>query len=189
MRHYPETASLTDCILAWQAKPDDPAISATLAKLVYQHLRTIASARLKNQPGQLFTPTDLVHETWLAIQPPANTLKSRDQFFKLASTIMRNLLVDQARARLAQKRGGDRARVTLSIADQEQGFTDERLLDLDQALENLAAEHPRHAEVVVLRCFGGLKLQEIAQTLDISTATVKRDWTFACAWLTDALRE
>lgn len=183
------SATMTQCLREWQAQPNDADIASRLASAVYAQLREIAAARLRRETAQPFTPTELVHETWIRLKPPGEALANRDQFFKLASTAMRHLLVDQARERLAAKRGGDRIRVTLPLAERDMGFTDERLLDLDRALARLATDHPRHVEVVTLRCFGGLALEDIAETLGASLSTVKRDWTFACAWLADAMRE
>ncbi len=178
----------TQCLLDWQARPHDPGVAERLARAVYGQLREIAAARLRREQAQPFTPTELVHETWLRLKPPGEALSGREQFYKLASTAMRNLLVDQARERLADKRGGGQVRITLSLADREHGFSDERLLDLDRALARLAVDHPRPAQVVTLRSFGGLELTEVAQALAVSLATIKRDWAFACAWLADALR-
>ena len=183
-----DTDSITRYLLAWQANPDDEHASEQLSRLAYSYLRQMAQARLRKETGQPFTPTELVHEAWLNLKPSGKTLASREQFFRLASMVMRNLLVDHARDRLAAKRGGDWLRLTLSAAEREQAVDDETLLDLDRALDHLGRDHPRHADVVILRCFGGLLLNEIAATLNVSLATVKRDWTFACAWLADALQ-
>lgn len=181
---------VTRNLLDWQADPDDPALAAALARSVYAELRRIAAARLRRESASPFTPTELVHEAWLRIRPPAGqALVSREQFLKLASTTMRNVLVDQARERLAEKRGGGLQKVTLSLLQGQSDIDDEHLLDLDRALDRLAVDHPRAAEVVVLRCFGGLTVEEIAQANAASLSTVKRDWTFASAWLADALRE
>lgn len=184
-----ETAQITRYLLAWQENSDDQQAREQLSRLTYRYLRQMARARLCGETDPSLTPTELVHEAWLNLKPAGQNLTSRSQFFKLASRVMRNLLVDQARERLAVKRGGGWLRMTLSAADRERPVGNETLLDLDRALDRLAAEHPRHAEVVLLRCFGGLQLNEIASALDISLATVKRDWVFACAWLADALRE
>lgn len=182
---------ITRWLRAWQRDPDDTRAADELAALAYDQLRRIARARLQRESSQPFTPTELVHEAWLNIRPPEAPLEGRVQFFKLASRVMRNLLVDQARERLSLKRGGDRVRVTLSIAERERerAFSDEELLDLERALVGLGESHPRHVEVVNLRCFGGLKLDEVADLMDVSRATVKRDLAFARAWLADALRE
>lgn len=180
----------TRSLLAWQDDPDDPALASTLAQLVYGELRGIAAARLRRESASPFTPTELVHEAWLRIRPPASQpMARREHFLKLASATMRNVLVDQARERQADKRGGGMQQVTLSLAQGQADVDDGRLLDLDRALDRLAVDHPRAAEVVVLRCFGGLTLEEVAAVRAASLSTIKRDWVFASAWLTDALRE
>lgn len=183
-----DTTSITRYLLAWQADPDDTYSAEQLYRHAYQYLRQMALARLKRETDRPFTPTELVNEAWLNLKPTGKTLGSREQFFRLASTVMRNLLVDHARERLAAKRGGNWLRVTLSAVERERGIIgDESLLDLDAALDRLRRDHPRPSDVVLLRCFGGLQLEEIAKTLDVSLATVKRDWTFACAWLASTL--
>jgi len=182
-----DRASITRYLRAWQADPDDAAAAEQLSRQVYQYLKQMALARLRRETDRPFTPTELVNEAWLGLQPAGKPLANREQFFKLASTVMRNLLVDHARERMAAKRGGGWLRLTLSAAERERGIDDETLLDLDRLLDRLCRDHPRPAEVVILRCFGGLKLDRIAETLAISLATVKRDWTFACAWLAEAL--
>src|SRR5690606_16992547 len=124
------------------------------------------------------------------LRPPASAFADRGQFFRLASVVMRSFLVDQARERMARRHGGGQLRVTLSLADAEAGgeaWPDQRLLDFDRALEQLGRQHPRAAETIALRCFGGMTLEEIAECGGSSLATVKRDLAFARAWLTDAL--
>lgn len=179
---------ITRTLLALQTDSDDPEALERLYLLTYRYMKQMARSRLHGESDAALTPTELVHEAWFSLSSRAETPTSRDQFFKLASRIMRNILVDQARERLAAKRGGGWLRMTLSAVDREQTVSSEALLDLDRALRRLSREHPRHAEVILLRCFGGLKLSEIATALEISPATVKRDWVFARAWLADAIR-
>lgn len=179
---------ITRNLLAWQANPDDPRTAALLARLTYDHLRQIARGRLQRESSEPLTPTELVHEAWLRIRPPGEQLTDRKQFFRFASTVMRSLLVDQARERLSRKRGGDQFRVTLSLAEREQTVSDEQLLDIDRVLVELGKAHPRPMEIVNLRCFGGLSIEEMAELLEVSPATIKRDWKYARAWLADALR-
>lgn len=182
-------ASLTASLRAWQAGTLDRKGQEALARAVYGELKQVARQRLRRESSEPFTPTELVHEAWIRLKPPPGGLGDRTQFFRLASTVMRNLLVDEARERLAAKRGGGAQGVTLR-ADALGGevMDDARTLDLDQALARLAADHPRIAEVAVMRCFGGLEVEEVAAALSISPATVKRDWTFGRAWLAEALR-
>lgn len=183
----PQTNDITKCLLDWQADPKKPETANRLASLTYQHLRRLAEIRLRDESRQCLSPTELVHETWLAIRPPGNALANRQQFFRLASAVMRSLLVDQARERQAQKRGGDRVRVTLSLIHAQHDYDDVRLLDLDSALSSLAEQHPRHAGLIELRCFGGFTMPEIADCMNLSLSTIKRDWNFARAWLIDAM--
>lgn len=181
--------SITTLLQRWQADPQDRDVASAMAQAVYAQLRQLAAARLRSEPDTVSTPTDLVHELWLRLDPARLRTDSRAHFFRVASTILRNILVDRARERLAQKRGGGVECVSLRWASSDASFTDVRLLDLDGALERLRREHTRHAEVVQLRCFGGLALEEIGEALGTSLATVKRDWAFAAAWLADAMRE
>ena len=183
----PADASVTQLLRAMQQSPDDPQTAARLAEAVYAQLRQIASMRLQQEAHTLSSPTDLVHEAWLRLDASALRAESRAHFFRIASVAMRNHLVDRARARLAQKRGAGAERVSLRWAETEAEFDEQALIDLQQALSTLREAHPRPADVVELRCFGGLELTEIATLLEVSLATVKRDWTFASAWLGDAL--
>jgi len=184
-----DDSSLTRLLRDWQESPSDARVVSRLAEAVYSELRRIARARLHRESGQALEPTELVHEAWLRIKPPAAEFDSRDNFYKLASTVMRNLLVDQARERLSEKRGGERCRVTLANLGDQSEFSDARLLDLERALNNLAIDHRRSASVVEMRCFGGLTLREISETLGVGLATVKRDWAYARAWLIVELKE
>ena len=169
---------ITRWLRVWQSDPDDARAADRLAALVYDHLRRIAQARLRREANQPFTPTELVHEAWLNIRPPEAPLDGRVSFFKLASRVMRSLLVDQARERLSLKRGGDRVRVTLSIAERERerALSDEQLLDLERALVGLGESHPRHVEVVNLRSFGGLKLDEVADVWESAGQRSSATW-------------
>ncbi|MDT8322332.1 MAG: ECF-type sigma factor [Xanthomonadales bacterium] len=181
-------ALVTQYLMAWQRDPNDPRVAEQLAGLTYERLKQIAQSRLRSESRSPFSPTELVHEAWLSLKPSGLELRNRNEFFRLFSIVMRNVLIDQARQRMAAKRGGEWLRLTLSAADREQTFASEALMDLDLALDRLAVHYPRHSEVVVLRCFGGLNLSEISDVLTISLATVKRDWVFACAWLADELQ-
>lgn len=180
---------LTEWLRAWQAQPGGPRMDARVMEAVYGELRRLAAQRLAGESRSALTPTELVHETWVRLKPPHAPIADRNAFLRLASVAMRNLLVDQARDRLAGKRGGAHKAVTLSLLSDEssQAYDDTRMLDLDRALAALGAEHPRHAEAIVLRAFGGLALDEVAAALGISLATVKRDLAFARAWLLQAL--
>lgn len=182
-------ASVTLLLQQWRTNPDDRAAADRFAAAVYAELHRLAAARLRGESGTTFSATELVNELWLGLDVTALRGENRSQFFCVAALAMRHLLVDRARERLAQKRGAGAVALSLRWAEQEATFDDTRLIDLDAALEGLRRNHPRHADVVQLRCFGGLELAEIAAALEVSLATVKRDWAFASAWLADAMRE
>jgi RNA polymerase sigma factor (TIGR02999 family) len=162
---------------------------------VYEELRRLAANYLRRErPGQTLQPTALVHEAYLRLSHERNhPWQNRTHFLAIAALSMRQILVQRARARHAEKRGGkDAERITLdegAIAgpaarhgsDRDGGGVD--VLALDTALEKLAALDAQQAKIVELRYFGGLTVEEVAETLDISPATVKRHWTLARAWL------
>jgi RNA polymerase sigma-70 factor, ECF subfamily len=156
-----------------------------LLPLVYQELRRIAGAYLRSQrPGHTLQPTALLHEAYikLAGATPHNW-HDRTHFFATAAAIMRNILVDHARARQAEKRGSGMTPVSLEVA---MGHSIERpadLIALDDALQALATRDERKARVLELRYFGGLSVEETAETLGLSVATVGREARFAAAWL------
>ncbi|HYF16189.1 MAG TPA: ECF-type sigma factor [Phycisphaerales bacterium] len=155
-----------------------------LMALVYDELRALARARMAEEsPGATLEPTALVHEAYLRLVGERAPWRSRGQFFGAASLAMRRILVDRARARAAQKRGGDRDRVTVADfeADPAAGGVD--IVALDDALTRLGAMDARLAEVVQLRFFAGLSVEQTAEALGSSERTVKRDWSFARAWL------
>ncbi len=156
-----------------------------LVPLVYQELRRIAGAYLRSQrPGHTLQPTALLNEAWihLAGAGPQNW-KDRTHFLATAAAIMRNILVDHARARQAEKRGGGISAIPLQFAGDRAAEKPADLIALDDALKDLAARDPRKARVLELRYFGGLSVEEIAETLSISVATVGREVRFATAWL------
>ena len=159
---------------------------------VYDELRRLAANYLRHErPGQTLQATALVHEAFLRLSKEKNQpWKNRTHFLAIAALSMRQILVQRARARHAEKRGGEHAeRITLDesvMADRcgrsaSRGGVD--VLALDAALEKLAALDPQQAKIVELRYFGGLTVEEAAEALDISPATVKRHWTIARAWL------
>jgi RNA polymerase sigma factor (TIGR02999 family) len=166
-----------------------------LPSQVYAEMRRLAAAQLAREaPGQTLQPTALVHEAYLRLfrVPPGEstgtTSVDRQQFLAAAATAMRRILIDRARARRAEKRGGGRGRADL---DPDQLAAPERsgeLLELDEALTRLASKHARKAKLVELRYFVGLTLDEAAAVLRISPATADRDWAFARAWLHKEMR-
>jgi RNA polymerase sigma factor (TIGR02999 family) len=162
---------------------------AALMPQVYDELRRLAANYLRHErPGQTLQATALVHEAFLRLSKEKNQpWKNRTHFLAIAALSMRQILVQRARARNAEKRGGGAEKIALDesvIADHAPvpaGGVD--VLALDTALEKLAALDPQQAKIVELRYFGGLTVEEVAEALEISPATVKRHWTVARAWL------
>ena len=157
----------------------------SLLPLVYQELRRLAASYLRRErPGYTLQPTALVNEAYLRLlKDRPDRWQNRAHFCAIAAHSMRQILIERARARDAQKRGGARARVTLDDALVAGGDRSIDLVALDEALERLAAENERQAKIVEMRYFGGLTVEEVAEALEISPATVKRHWTVARAWL------
>ena len=156
-----------------------------LTPLVYDELRRLAHNYLRRErPGHTLQTTALVHEAYLRLSDYREIrCQERAQFFAIAAQVMRRILVEHARARNRQKRGGNQARVPLDgvVIVSQQRIED--VLALDEALTRLAANDDRKQRVVELRCFGGLENEEIAEVLSISVNTVIRDWNLAQAWL------
>jgi RNA polymerase sigma factor (TIGR02999 family) len=164
---------------------------APLLPLVYDELRRLADRALgRERPGHTLQPTALAHEAYLRlVAQRAPRWQHRAHFLAMAAQIMRRILVDHARARHAAKRAGQRARLTLTGLA---AYTPERSVDLealDEALARLAALDERQSRIVEFRFFGGLSIDETAEVLGISPATVKREWTMAKAWLRRALAD
>jgi RNA polymerase sigma factor (TIGR02999 family) len=162
-----------------------------LVPLLYEELKRVAHRQLRREaPGQTLRTTDLVHEAYLRLVDQTQlTQRGRAYFFAAAARAMRQVLIDRARRRCAAKRGGGQLDVDLDEATISVDAFAERLLDLDAALEELARLSPRQARVLECRYFGGLSVEETAETLEISARTVKYDWALARAWLYGALRQ
>jgi RNA polymerase sigma factor (TIGR02999 family) len=159
-----------------------------LYAVVYGELRGMAEARLRRERrGHTLQPTALVNEVYLRLDPAKDSWANRRHFFGAASQAMRRILVDHARRRLADKRGAGLERVTLADLDVEAPQADVDVVALDDALEKLQHDEPRLAEVVTLRVFAGMSIEQTADALELSPATVKRDWTFARAWLAERM--
>lgn len=161
-----------------------------LFRLVYDDLRRLARAAMaRESPGHTLQATALVNEAWLKLaagRPPAAS--GREHFLGIAARAMRQVLVDHARRRKAERRGGDRVRVTLAAAEgPADGHDLDELLALDRALDQLDADEPRLRQVVEYRYFAGLTDDEIAGLLGVTRRTVLRDWARARAWLNRAL--
>jgi RNA polymerase sigma-70 factor, ECF subfamily len=162
----------------------------SLLPVVYQELRRLAASYIRRErPGQTLQPTALVHEAYLRLmKDKPGRWQNRAHFCAIAAHSMRQILIERARARGAQKRGGARHRVTLDEALVAGGERSIDLVALDEALERLAAFDPEQARLVELRFFGGLTVEETAEAMNISPATVKRHWAVACAWLARELQ-
>jgi RNA polymerase sigma factor (TIGR02999 family) len=153
---------------------------------VYRELRRRAAAQLRRErDGHTLQPTALVHEAYLRLANQRNAVwRNRTQFLAVVSQVMRRILVDHARARLAVKRSGRWARITLGGADYAVDHANQiDLLDLDAALDRLATFDARKSRIAELKFFGGLSLDEMGELLDLSAKTVERDWQAARAWL------
>ncbi|OFV90909.1 MAG: hypothetical protein A3G76_13380 [Acidobacteria bacterium RIFCSPLOWO2_12_FULL_65_11] len=171
--------------LVESASRGDEQALATLMPLVYDELRRLAARHLRRErPGQTLQATALVHDVYIRLLQDSHlSWQNRAHFFGIAARSMRQILIERARSKKAAKRGGDPIRVTLDpglIAAQAQSLD---LEVLDDALTRLAKLDGELARVVELRFFGGLSIEEAAEALGISTATVKRRWTVAKAWL------
>jgi RNA polymerase sigma factor (TIGR02999 family) len=168
-----------------EARAGKAAALDALLPLVYDELRRVARAHLRRErPGQTLQATALVHEAWLRLMREQHVeWQNRAHFCAIAANSMRQILVERARARKAAKRGGAWARLSLH---EELAAAPEAAVDveaLDQALERLAARDAGQARLVELRYFGGLTIEETADVLNVSPATVKRSWMVARAWL------
>ena len=179
-----ETAEVTALLRAW--RKGDPGARDELLERVYARLKRLAAAQLRGErAGQSLQPTDLVHESFLRLIDQTRVdWRDRAHFFGLAATMMRRVLVDRARRRGRKKRQVDEVRTGISlVASPPAAAAEVDLLDLDRALERLVKESERAARVVELRYFAGLEIDEVAEVLGVSRATVSRDWEFARAWM------
>jgi RNA polymerase sigma factor (TIGR02999 family) len=174
---------VTALLIAWSK--GDSAANSRLMSLVYDDLRRVARRRLgAERVEHSLAPTALVHETYLRLVDRRRVVwQNRAQFFAIAARLMRQILVDHARARAADKRGGRSFKVPLTDNAAATGPRDVELLDLDAALDKLQVLDSRLGELVTVRFFGGLSVEEAADVLGVSAATVKRDWSRARAWL------
>jgi RNA polymerase sigma factor (TIGR02999 family) len=178
-------AQVTRLLEAWQR--GDARAGDELVPLVYGQLRRLAAVKLRRERGShTLQATALVHEAWLRLMKQHGaTWQNRGQFFAVAAQAMRRILVDHARRRLAGKRGEGVEPVDLDRLSNvlSHSLPDDRLVAVDEALERLAALDDRQARIVDLRFFGGFSIEETADALEISPATVKREWATARAWL------
>ena len=183
-----ESASAADSGRALAHEVDRAALDA-LFILAYDELRRLASTVTRGDPSATLSPTALVNEAWIKLaESPSFATTSRLHFKRIAARAMRQVLIEAARRRNANKRGGGVAVVTFDDALHDTPTGAEELIALDAALEELARLHPRQAQMVESRFFGGLDIPETAELLEISEATVLRDWRAAKAWLAHELK-
>jgi RNA polymerase sigma factor (TIGR02999 family) len=170
-----------------QINSGDPGAADKLLPLVYKELRKLAAARLaREQPGQTLDATSLVHEAYLRLVHSETPRQWEDvrHFFVAAAEAMRRILIERARRRKSLKRGGNRHRVDMDLADVPGlPMPCDDILTLDEALGRLSAKDGRKAELVRLRFYAGLTVPQAAQVLDISVSTAEKDWAYARSWL------
>jgi RNA polymerase sigma factor (TIGR02999 family) len=183
------TSDITRTLIRYSS--GDAAALDVLLPAVYEELRQLAAAKLRHErPDHTLQPTALAHEAFLRLVNQREvTWQNRAHFLGLAAQAMRRILADHARRHKAEKRGGDAVRVTIDGADVPAPTSNVMADELDVALEDLARLEPRHARIVELRFFGGLTIEETAEVVGVSPATVKRDWMIARAWLYRELQE
>ena len=179
----PAPTGVTQLLVNWSN--GDRAALDEMVPLVYQELRRIAVNRLRHElPNHTLQPTALVNEAYLRLIDQKNVnWQNRAQFFGLAAEMMRRILVNHALNRRAAKRGGGALRVSLEMAINSLEQKDVNLVALDDALKELAGIDPRKSQIVELKFFGGLTVEEISEVLQVSSDTIERDWKLARAWL------
>jgi RNA polymerase sigma factor (TIGR02999 family) len=180
--------AVTQWLLDWSKSDRKDALDQMLP-VVYEELHRLASHYLSREAaGHTLQPTALVNEAYLRLVDQRQVdWRNRAQFLGVAASLMRRILVNHARDRAAQKRGGGAQQVSLSLLESPSGRPDVNLIALEDAMERLAQRDERKSRVVELKFFGGLTTEEIAEVLQISVATVEREWSFARAWLYDAI--
>lgn len=178
-----------------QARNGEVDATARLWQAVYAELKQMAVGRMAQEKRQVtLQATMLVHEAWLRLdgadgQPKKQVFENRAHFFTAASEAMRRILVDQARRRLSQKRGLGEEALALEEASIVAAVSDEKIMEVNEVLDELAVHSPRQAEIVRLHFFVGLTNDEIAALLGIGESTVRREWTLAKVWLFQAMRD
>jgi len=183
MRMNDKASDVTHLLLA--IEKGDPVAADELLPLVYHELRNLAAHKMANEaPGQTLQPTALVHEAYLRLVGNEDKKwAGRAHFFAAAAEAMRRILIDTARRKRAQRHGGGQQRVDIQDVDITADADDEQLLAIHEALDRLAARDKMKADLVKLRYFVGMTIEEAAQILGISEPTAKRYWTYARAWL------
>jgi RNA polymerase sigma-70 factor, ECF subfamily len=176
---------ITQLLRRWQG--GDESAREHLVEVVYHQVRVIARGALRANPGATLSPTDLAHEALIRLLGEQATWEDRKHFYNVVAQATRQILVDSARRRQRDKRGGGIAPESLSAADNVAVAEDENLLRINEAIEQLIARDVRSAQIIELTYFGGLERSEIAQALGLSVPTVDRDLRFGRAWLKRAL--
>jgi len=181
--NQPASQEITQLLLAWGS--GDKAALDALMPIVYDELRKLAKRYMRRQnSGHTLQTTALVNEAYLRLIDSSRVRwQDRTHFFAISAQLMRRVLVDFARAKNSLKRGGEQLQITLDEQVEAPFEKEMNLVALDEALQNLAKLSVRQSQIVELRYFGGLSEEEIAETLEISTRTVRRDWSLARAWL------
>jgi RNA polymerase sigma factor (TIGR02999 family) len=178
-------------LLMTAVEQGDPNAAEKLLNLLYEELRRLAASKMAREtPSQTLQPTALVHEAWLRLVGTENPkFENRAHFFSAAAEAMRRILIDRARRKLTIRHGGGYERVDMDEQDLAAPGPDEQLLAVHEVLDNLAKKHPLQAEVVKLRYFAGMTIEETAEVLGISVGTVKNHWTFASAWIFNEIKK
>lgn len=183
----PSPVEITQLLRRWQG--GDLVARERLVEAVYAQVRAIAGRTVRANPGATLGATELAHEALARLLGAEATWDDRRHFFNVVAQATRQILVDAARRRMRDKRGGGAIAVSLSAADEQAQVEDEDLLRLHEALEQLAARDARKAQILELTYFGGLDREEVARALEVSVPTVDRDLRFGKAWLKRALEQ
>ena len=167
----------------------DVRASEELLPLVYQELRRMAAGRMAQEAaGHTLQPTALVHEAWLRLVSDGDrSWQNRAHFFGAAAEAMRRILIERARRKSRLKRGSGQVPLEISELEIAAALPDDKILLVDEALEQLKNEDPERARIVVMKFFGGLTNEQVAEVMGVNERTVRRQWTFAKAWLYDRL--
>jgi len=168
----------------------DANASGDLLPLVYDELRRLAGARMRQEmAGHTLQPTALVHEAWLRMVGESDrTWQNRAHFFAAAAECMRRILIESARRKSRLKRGGGQAKLSIDDLELADASPDDKILLIDEALGRLDQQDPEKARVVVMKFFGGMTNQEVAEHLGVTERTVERHWAYARAWLFQSIR-
>lgn len=183
------TDDLTSLLQHWGSS--DPAAATLLMDAIYEELRKRARFILRRErPGHTLQATALVHEVYLRLLRQSRTQwQNRNHFFGIATQMMRRIMLDYARRNLADKRGGQELRITFHEVLKIPGTKDLSIFEVDELLSRLAALDSRQAQIVEMRVFGGLTVEEIAEAIEVSIATVNREWRTARLWLSRELSQ